>query len=75
MINTLFPRNFVVSNYALFPPNFSERKSSLCQFFHFLDVRPDQTRGGSEKVWTSKYSGPWAIVAKIADLGPPGAPQ
>ena len=26
-------------------------------------------------MWTSKYSGSRVIVAKIADIGPPGAPQ
>ena len=26
-------------------------------------------------MWTSKYSGSMVIVAKIADIGPPGAPQ
>ena len=28
-----------------------------------------------EKIWTSKFSGSRVIVAKIADVGPPGAPQ
>ena len=31
--------------------------------------------GGSKKMWTSKYSGSRVIVAKIADIGPPRAPQ
>ena len=31
--------------------------------------------GGSENMWTPKCSGSMPIVAKIADLGPPGAPQ
>ena len=31
--------------------------------------------GGAKKVFTSKFSGSWAIAAKIADVGPPGAPK
>ena len=39
VINALFPQYFVLSVYALFSANFVEKlKSSLCQFFRFLDA-------------------------------------
>ena len=46
-------------------------KSSTFRYFqtHMVGV------GGVQDIWTLKYSGSRSIVAKIADLGPPGAPQ
>ena len=66
--------------------NFSRRASTLGWFFppdsqkvlkiaHFCVSSHIGGSGGSENIWTPKYSGSWPIVAKIADLGPPGAPQ
>ena len=42
---------------------------------HFGIFRHIGGSGGSEKMWTSKYSGSRVIVAKIADIGPHRAPQ
>ena len=42
---------------------------------HFGIFRHIGGSGGSEKMWTSKYSGSRVIVAKIADIGPTRAPQ
>ena len=42
---------------------------------HFGIFRHIGGVGGPKKILTSKYSGSRVIVAKIADIGPPGAPQ
>ena len=49
------------------------KKGQKQHILAFLDIQGGS--GGSKKMWTSKYSGSRVIVAKIADIGPPGAPQ
>ena len=54
-----------------FPPD----TQKVLKISHFDIFRHIGGSGGPEKIWTSKYSGSRVIVAKIADVGPPGAPQ
>ena len=42
---------------------------------HFDIFRHIGGSGGSKEMWSSKYSGSRVIVAKIADIGLPGAPK